>query len=226
MGGSRGRTDPRGRGSPSPRLPPAENVAEAGGLSEEETRGAARDALTIALQLIGASIVLLVVIGAIGFVLREPLEELARVFVGRYGLAAMTMGTMLADSLSFPVPPQFYMLASVVSGVPATHALAAITIGSLAGGTIGFSLSGRLSHLPWIANKLSRSSERVGKLVDKYGFWAIGLASFTPVPFSVLCYLSGLYRMRWLHFALVLVLRVPRLIIYYAIVKAGWITTS
>lgn len=189
-----------------------------------EAKGAARDALTIALQLIGASIALLVVIGALGYVLRAPLEELAQVFVGRFGLMAMAVGTMLADALSFPVPPQFYMLAAVVSGVPATQALVAITIGSLVGGTIGFSMSTRLSHLPWIANKLSRSRERVEKLVDKYGFWAIGLASFTPVPFSVLCYLSGLHRMRWRDFAIVLVLRIPRLIIYYAIVKAGWFT--
>jgi len=30
--------------------------------------------------------------------------------------------------------------------------------------------------------------------------------------------------MRWRDFAIVLVLRIPRLIIYYAIVKAGWFT--
>jgi membrane protein YqaA with SNARE-associated domain len=185
-----------------------------------------RDGLTIALQLIGASLALLVLVGAIGYVLRGPLERFAMVFIGRYGLVAMGFGTLLADAISFPVPPQFYMLASVVSGTPAKPALIAIGIGSLVGGTIGYFLAGRLSQWRWVAGKLERSRKRVDKLVDKYGYWAVAIASFTPVPFSILCYLSGLYRLRWHHFGVVLALRLPRLAVYYAIVRAGWLSTA
>ena len=72
-------------------------------MPEEQAKGAARDALTIALQLIGASLVLLVVIGALGFVLREPLEQLRSALAKVYADKAPSLTLGVARELAYPI---------------------------------------------------------------------------------------------------------------------------
>jgi uncharacterized membrane protein YdjX (TVP38/TMEM64 family) len=46
--------------------------------------------------------------------------------------------------------------------------------------------------------------------------------SLTPVAFSWLVYMCGLSRYSWRSVALLSVLRLPKLVIYYWLVRVGW----
>ena len=153
---------------------------------------------------------------------REPLEGLGRSFVSRFGYVGMAFGTFLADAFQFPVPPQFYMLVSVSSGSSPLVSLGAIATGSLAGGLVGFVGAGKLARLPVIAGRLARSKRLVARAIERFGYLAALLASLSPVPYSVLCLLSGAHRLGWRFFALLCVCRLPRLVFFYWIVRTSF----
>ena len=48
------------------------------------------------------------------------------------------------------------------------------------------------------------------------------IATITPLPFSVLCYAAGLYHFSSRAFALILLLRIPKLMVFYYLVWLGW----
>ena len=146
-------------------------------------------------------------------------------FVARFGYAGMTLGTFIADGFHFPVPPQFYMLLAVSSGTPDAAALAAIACGSLPGGLVEYLIGRRLARFPAVARKLERSTLLIQRFLDRFGYGAALLASLSPIPYSVLCAVTGAHGLRWRFFALVSLCRLPRLCLYYWLVRASWHAT-
>jgi len=157
--------------------------------------------------------------------LREPLEALGKGFVARFGYAGMAFGTFIADGFHFPVPPQFYMLLAVSSGTPDAGALTAIACGSLPGGLVEYLIGKRLARFPAVARRLERSTVLIERFLDRFGYGAALLASFSPIPYSVLCAFTGAHRLRWRFFMLVSLCRLPRLCLYYWLVRASWLAT-
>ena len=63
---------------------------------------------------------------------------------------------------------------------------------------------------------------RVERLRGRYGAWGMVVASLSPIPFSLLCYFTGAYRLGRRDALIVLGMRVPRLAIFYALIALGW----
>lgn len=154
---------------------------------------------------------------------RPQLEALGRAFVEHFGLAGVALGSFLADGVSFPVPPQFYMLLAIGAQTPDWHTCAATAIGSLLGGGVGYHLARQLARFPRFARWLERTGASFrGQLQGRKAYRNAVIASLSPVPFSMQCYLCGLYRLPIGAFAVILSLRVPRLAAFYYVIKAGW----
>lgn len=188
--------------------------------------GAAVDEGPSTAQLIGRTLLGLVafvlVVAMLAALFRAPLERLGGFFVERFGLWGMALGTFLADAFSVPVPPQFYLFTAVTAGGPQLEAVVTICTASVVAGITGYQLARRLGDTPWMMPIVVRSRRRIDPLFKRHGFWAVGIASFTPFPYSMLCYVAGLYRMPARLFAVLLLLRIPRVVLYYALIRAGW----
>lgn len=118
---------------------------------------------------------------------------------GRY-LVALSA----AESSFFPVPPDV-MLAPMCLARPARAWRFAMlcTLASVAGGLIGY-LIGRLAF-HWIEGWLTGSSwagafEAAVAAFDRWGFWYILLAGFTPIPYKVFTISAGVVGMPVLPF--------------------------
>jgi membrane protein YqaA with SNARE-associated domain len=182
-----------------------------------------RSRLWLVLRFALGLLVLLSVVLLLARTLKPELESLGRLFVERFGLTGILLGTFLADGFHFPIPPQFYMLLAMAAGRPTLAILAVTAVGSLLGGLSGFLLARRLGRITRIANWLERVGGEAGRrLGQRYAHRSVLLASLTPVAFSMLCYLAGLYRLRPSAFALMLALRVPKLVLYYYLLSLGW----
>jgi membrane protein YqaA with SNARE-associated domain len=180
----------------------------------ELTRWALRSLVGLAL-LLGGMI-------ALANTFRAPLERLGVTFVERFGYSGMTLGTFIADGFHFPIPPQFYMLMAVTSGVSQVASLAAITGGSLAGGLAGYHLSAKLARVPVIARRLERARGFAERAFSRFGYRAALLASVLPIAYSVLCYLAGIYGLPRRVFGVLWLCRIPKLLAYYYLVRLGW----
>lgn len=166
--------------------------------------------------------VLLLTVTVIAYFARPAAEATARGFVERFGVLGMALGTLLADGLSFPVPPQFYMLMAIASKADLAPAFAAIALGSVVAGVVGYFLSERVSHWGWIARKTAAPRQVLSASFKRYGYRAALVASLLPIPYSMVCYLAGLNRLPLRFLGLLMVCRVPKLLAYFYLVHLGW----
>jgi len=153
---------------------------------------------------------------------RPQAEGAARAFVTTFGVGGMALGTFLADGFQFPIPPQFYMLLAIASGVSPVVSFAAIAGASLLAGGLGYRLCALASHWPWLARKTSKQRQLLLRAFERYGHRAALLAMLLPIPYSLLCYLAGLGRLPRTFLLLLSLYRVPKLLGFYLLVYLGW----
>jgi membrane protein YqaA with SNARE-associated domain len=134
----------------------------------------------------------------------------------------LAVGTFAADGFHLPVPPQFYMLISIAGGLSALPVLLAICTGSVLGGCTGFVVARYLAAIPFIARRLDRVGRRPRELFEKYGAWAVVIASVTPIAYSALCYVTGALRLSPRLLLLACICRIPRLVAFYYLIQFGW----
>jgi membrane protein YqaA with SNARE-associated domain len=158
----------------------------------------------------------------LGYLARKPAEALALEFVRRFGVWGMALGTLLADSFHFPVPPQFYMLLAVASKTSIARAFPAIAFASWLSGWIGYQVASWASQLRWLAQKTERYRYALAQAFEQQGYRIALVASLLPIPYSMLCYLAGLNRMPVRFLALLGLYRIPKLLGFYALVYFGW----
>ncbi len=174
-----------------------------------------------ALRFFSTLLLLFGFIALLGGLLRPQLESTGRSFVERFGYVGMAVGTLLADGFHFPVPPQFYMLMSIASHASALRTLVSISVGSLLGGVAGFVLARKLGRLKWLQQRVA-SVSTVDELRARLGVKSMIALSISPVAFSWLIYFCGFSRYRWRFILLLCAFRVPKLLLYYWLVRAGW----
>src|SRR5581483_5210377 len=133
---------------------------------------------------------------------RAELSHLGRAFVFRFGLLGMFMGTFAADAFSVPLPPMFYLFTSVAAGSAAAPALCAIGAASIVAGHAAYHMAQRLFRRAFFQRRLQHVHERVDGLFLRYGYWAVAIGTITPIPYSLLCYAAGVYRMPYRLFSL------------------------
>jgi uncharacterized membrane protein YdjX (TVP38/TMEM64 family) len=186
------------------------------------SRPSTREALRLIAKMVVGLAVLGVAVSIAAHFLRDELGAFGREIVELLGIPGMALGTMLADGLHFPIPPQFYMLAAISAGTSQVAAVAAIALGSVVGGHIAFYLAQKAGNLGFIQRQVRKVQKPLAALLEIHGTRAIVIGSLLPVPYAHLCYLMGLNRMPYRSFALLCALRIPKLVLYYSIVRFGW----
>ena len=157
---------------------------------------------------------------------RPALEDLATRLVTWGGLPGLALGVYVADGFHVPPPPQFHLWAVVASGMPVVPALITVCTASVAGGMTSHMLGRVLGGVSWASPLVQWMSPRVSKLFHSQGGWTVAVGSVTPVPFCSLCFMAGVFKMAPALTALLLALRVPRLIFFWWAIDQGWMWAS
>lgn len=181
-----------------------------------------RELVVLGLKLVLGAAALVGVVSILGHYFRSELETLGTMFVEHFGYLGIALGTYIADGLHCPVPPQFYMLASITSGWSELWTIVVVCIGSLLGGITAYSIARRAADMALLKRILARTQKKVDWLFERYGYWAVAIGSLTPIPYSFLCYVAGGYRMPPRIFLTLSLFRIPKVILYFYLVKLGW----
>lgn len=168
---------------------------------------------------LAAVFILLIIASAL---MRERLEAVGSWFTSHFGATGMAVGSFLADAFHFPIPPQFYLLAAVMSNASHFVAFLAICAGSVAGGFTAYWLARHFSNKAFVRRWFVHDAEAMTELLARYGGRAVLVGSVSPIPFSTLCVVAGLYKVSHRLLFVLLVLRIPRLVFFYFIIRAGW----
>ena len=118
----------------------------------------------------------------------------------------------LAESSFFPIPPDVLLIALCLGVVTKAFRYAAICLsGSIVGAMIGYAIgfflwqspSGEYTALAnWFFQHVFsvESSQNVGALYDKYNFWIVFTAGFTPLPYKLFTITGGLFHINFVMF--------------------------
>lgn len=108
------------------------------------------------------------------------------------------------ESSFFPIPVAF-MLAPMVAAAPGRGLYLALltTVSSVAGGLLGYLIGYALieAAMPWIVELGYRDSyELAHRWFEQWGFWALFLAGFSPIPYKIFTIAAGSLSMGLLPF--------------------------
>jgi len=110
-----------------------------------------------------------------------------------------------AESSVFPVPPDV-MLAPMCLAQPrkAWQLALLTTLASVAGGLFGYAIGyfAMEAVLPWVeASRYGPAYQRAVEWFAQWGFWAVFLAGFSPIPYKMFTFAAGVLSMALLPFA-------------------------
>lgn len=111
-----------------------------------------------------------------------------------------------SESIFFPIPPDCLLIPMAMSKPSLAWRLAALTtLGSVLGALVGYVLGAYLMQqiMPWLDHLgyAVRYAE-IQHWFLTYGFWAVLLAGFTPIPFKLVTLASGAAHLPLLPFVL------------------------
>jgi membrane protein YqaA with SNARE-associated domain len=133
-----------------------------------------------------------------------PLYDRALAWAGHRHAVRYLSGLSFAESTFFPVPPDVMLAPMVLADRDKSWLYAAIcTVSSVIGGLFGYLLGA--FAFEWIEPLLHQSGywpafERAQEYFDRWGFWFILLAGFSPIPYKVFTISAGVIGMPLLPF--------------------------
>ncbi|GBF36528.1 MAG TPA: DedA family protein [Methanothermococcus okinawensis] len=105
-----------------------------------------------------------------------------------------------SESIIQPVPPDIFILGASIFGLDPLICAVISTVGSVLGGITGYILGYKLGTPVFIrlfGEKYFRMGER---FFEKYGVLGVVIAGFTPLPYKIVAWLSGIFDMGVLKF--------------------------
>ncbi len=136
----------------------------------------------------------------------SPLYDKALLWSRHRHAGRYLAGVSFAESSFFPIPPDVLLAPMTLAQPPRWAGLAMLTtVASVLGGLLGY-LIGMLA-LEAVTPLLHQVGywehfETARRWFDQYGFWAIFIAGFTPIPYKVFTIAAGAAQMALLPFVL------------------------
>lgn len=116
-------------------------------------------------------------------------------------------GLAFAESSFFPIPPDVMLAPMALARPERAWRLALLTtLTSVAGGLAGYAIGHFAFELvqPWLAEQPRswQAYEQAVAWFERYGFWAVFVAGFSPIPYKVFTIAAGVMGMPLVPFAL------------------------
>ncbi|TVR32403.1 MAG: hypothetical protein EA404_07685 [Spirochaetaceae bacterium] len=164
-------------------------------------------------------LVLLLGVALVLILLDIPLERFARQAADRGGLLGVFIFVWLVDTLI--VPASLDLLFPVTLHWIPVPLLLTMSAASIFGGLCGYGIGRNLYRLRFVQRTVAGYRRRGEHIIERYGVWGVVLAGVTPIPFSTVAWIAGMVRMPPGIFLLGALSRAPRIVAYWALLRAG-----
>lgn len=169
--------------------------------------------------LIRAGIGLLVLMGlvfVVSLTLKEQIEWLGTAFVQNFGLWGVFGGVIFTDSFMLTHEP--ILLIAYKGGLGFWPVCVTACIASVLAGTVGWSLGRLFRRSQWLQAFFERY--KIPRFLQRYGFRAVAVAAFTPIPFSAVTWASGASGVAYRPVFLGSLVRIPKVLFYFSMIVA------
>ena len=138
------------------------------------------------------------------------LYEIAEYLVMNYGYIGIFI-ISFTEAFIQPIPPDIFIIGASFFGLNPILSAIVATIGSTLGGLFGYFLGKRLGHPIFIKLFGERYLYKGEEFFNKYGVYGVIIAGISPLPYKVIAWLSGIFEMHKLLFAIGTIIgRLPR----------------
>ena len=148
----------------------------------------------------------------------EELKAMASWLVENFGIFGIGAIVFFADLILSPIPPDAALFFIGKSTLHQDWAIYVPILGvvSTIAGIFGWMIGHKLKDISYFKKIISYFEDKEHRHATKnFGFWMVFLGALTPLPFSLTCWLAGIFRMPFKSFVLAASFRIPRFIIYY-----------
>ena len=126
----------------------------------------------------------------------------------------------LNDFFITPVSPDIVIFLISRKSPDSYILIAALGAASVLGGVLAW-LCGRYLERRFKSDSLENFVTENHALINKYGVWIVALGALTPIPYSLSCWAAGALKMDFSKFFLMVLLRIPRFLIYFYFFSAS-----
>jgi len=138
---------------------------------------------------------------------------IAQSLVNNYGYIGLFF-VAFTESIIQPIPPDVFIIGASAFGLNPLYCTIVSTVGSLCGGLVGYSLGYKFDTPLFIRFFGETYLIKGEEFFNKYGIWGISIAGFSPIPYKVITWLSGIFEMKLSHFIIgTLIGRFPRFLL-------------
>jgi len=177
---------------------------------------------SIILKTIGMIFILIIIVYLSKRFLQKEFESLGIMFFEKFGLLGIFIDVYLVDTLIVPATPDLFLGILVTSGKYQVIGIALTSVASVLGGLSGYWIGAKLGSKKIIQRLTLKFQARGEDLFQRYGFGAVILAAVSPIPFSTICWMAGMFHMNFRKFAWATLSRIPRMIVWYYLIAVVW----
>ncbi len=161
-----------------------------------------------------------IVLGAM-ILFREELTSVSRLFVDTLGGFGISLGFILPDAFTVPLPNDAFTFFGYMGGIPFWECVLWGSAGSLVGGSIGFLIGRQLQKTRWYAKVMATRGREVAQMVERYATVTLLVAAITPIPYSLACWAVGAAGMRYPWFLFLSLSRIFKVALYLWLIAEG-----
>jgi len=162
---------------------------------------------------------LLAAVVVLGLTRRQPLEALSEKFVEHFGLLGIFVGIAVWDAMPLTTHEPFLFF-GYSGGLGFWPVAMTASAGSVTAGFVGYAIGRLLGSWDRFHRLLIRY--RIAPFLNQYGAVAIAIAAATPVPFAITTWGAGASRISLRQLAIGSLFRIPKVIVYLAVIVLGW----
>ena len=161
----------------------------------------------------------LLVLTLISVALDLPFHQYATSAVRHEGLLGVFVFVLIVDT--FIVPASLDLVFPITMTWNPIPLLTVMSVASVLGGILGYWIGRTLFRVPFIRNTVSGYYDRGSAMVKRYGMWSVVIAGLFPIPFSTVSWIAGMLRLPFHMYTLAALSRIPRIVAYWALLRAG-----
>jgi len=168
-------------------------------------------------------VLLLLLVILLRVTIKDQLEALFQGVLEEYGYPGIFVTVLIMDTLIVPASPDIVIFASIVGDLHVLTSLVLMCTASIIAGQLGYLIGRWLGQIRLVRKFIEPYYNRGHYIAERYGMWAVVAAAFFPIPYSTVSWLAGIFRMRYVEFLAATTWRIPRFLLWYMIIRVGWI---
>lgn len=159
---------------------------------------------------------------------KENIQLISSIIVNTLGFIGILIVSFFLDIIFFqPISPSIFLITSIIS--EELHwflVFLCVSIGSFLGSLVDYSLGKTLGHSVLTKISSEKRFNEIEKLFQKYSHYAIIIGTFSPIPYSLICWFSGIFEVKFKKFVIFALLsRTSVFLILSLLTKFGLIGT-